>query len=112
MNIKNDLKETGSALWNWFLLLVIIGFVCTLVALYEFGAFAFFAPRYEEIRRQTFEQSRAFQEGTVRNLDKLCLEYATSEGSARIAIQSAIRHQVSDIPANLLPPCARDIKGY
>lgn len=73
-----------------------------------FVNFAFFAPRYEEVRRQTFEQSRAFNEGMVRDLENLRLQRTAAKTDAeRDVIDATIRHRFSVYSEESLPPDLR-----
>jgi hypothetical protein len=66
--------------------------------LFGFGSFAFFAPKYREVERQTFEQSRAFNEGMVRDLENLCLQYQGGTPAQQSALASTIRHRIAGYP--------------
>ncbi len=66
---------------------------------------AHYAPRFEDVRRTTFEHSRAFQEGTIRDLDNLRMEYLRAGSDAqRQAIADTVRHRLADIDLEALPP--------
>ncbi len=70
---------------------------------------AHYAPRYEDVRRTTFERSRTFQEGTIRDLDNLRLEYGRAGTDAqRQAIADTVRHRLADIDLKALPPETHD----
>lgn len=62
----------------------------------DFFLYKTFAPKVEQVRRDTFEQSRAFNEGMVRDLENLRLEYArTTDPAAKEALASTILHRAS-----------------
>ena len=66
---------------------------------------AHYAPRVEDVRRTTFEHSRTFQEGTIRDLDNLRMEYLRAGSDAqRQAIVDTVRHRLADIDLDALPP--------
>lgn len=70
----------------------------------DFFLTKFFAPRYEQVRRETFEQSKAYRQGTVQELEAQYLQYAgTKDEGTRDAIASIALHQVADFPINDLP---------
>ncbi len=70
---------------------------------------ATYAPRFEDVRRTTFERSRTFQEGTVRDLDNLRMEYLRAGTDAqRQAIADTVRHRLADIDLDALPPQTHD----
>lgn len=65
---------------------------------------AFFAPRYEAIRRETTIESRAYSEATVRELYRLKMEYEqTQDVNARATIVAAARHEFEIFPQDRLP---------
>ncbi|MFH1192660.1 MAG: hypothetical protein V1655_04270 [bacterium] len=41
----------------------------------DFFLYKVFAPKYEDVRRETFEHSRAFRQGTIQELEKMALDY-------------------------------------
>lgn len=58
--------------------------------------YRFFGIRYENTRRQIFEQSRAFNQGMVQELENMEVEYTTSKDpKAKEALASVILHRAS-----------------
>ena len=59
---------------GWMLLAVLlVGVVCGVGWLAQgndFLLFQFFAPKYEAVRRETFEQSKAYNQGMIQELQK------------------------------------------
>lgn len=56
----------------------------------------FFAPQYEAVRRNTFEQSRAFNEGMAQELQGMWRDYIhASSQSEKDSIRSMIQHRVA-----------------
>lgn len=45
------------------------------VAYHDLLFTAFFAPKYEQVRRNTFEQSKSFRTGAVQELQNMQFEY-------------------------------------
>ena len=66
-----------------------------------------YAPLHEQVRRETFEQSRAFREGTVRDLENLMLDWSRGDAAQRAAIGSVARHRLADVPDDILTPPLR-----
>lgn len=62
----------------------------------DFFLYSVFAPKYEQVRRSTFEQSRAFNEGMAQELQRMWLDYqhATDPGE-KAAIRSLVTHRVA-----------------
>ena len=59
-----------------------------------------FAPRTEAVRRQTFEQSRAFNQGMVQELENMQFQYERADSASRAALASIIRHRASGYNLN------------
>ena len=79
----------------------------------EFGfkLFERYNPKYEQVRRTTYEQSRAFREGTIRDLENLALEYARGNDVQKSAIRATALHRLADVPEELLTPALRKFKS-
>lgn len=70
----------------------------------SFWLYSYFNPKYEAVRRQTFEQSRAFNEGMVRDLQNLRLQYLQGTPEAKAALRATILHRFSVYDKDDLPP--------
>lgn len=81
-------------------------FLGTIFVLNYFGyvSTAFFAPRYEGVRRDVMIESRAYSEGTVRELYTLQRQYrAAKTDDERATLAAAARHEFSIFPRERLP---------
>jgi hypothetical protein len=75
----------------------------------DFFMYKFFAPKYEAVRRETFEQSKAYNQGMVQELQNMQFEYVkTTDPDAKAAMRSIILHRSADfnfddprVPADL-----------
>lgn len=92
------LRDTGAVLW-WVVVVVI---VLAGLMFGSFYAYQYFNPKYEAVRRQTFEESRAFNEGMVRDLENLRLEYIGAAPEKKAALRSVILHRFSVYDGNRL----------
>jgi hypothetical protein len=63
----------------------------------------FFSPLHEEIRRQTFEQSRAYREGIAHELQNMQFEYVRATPEQKAALSSVILHRTAGIEMDWLP---------
>ena len=62
----------------------------------EFFLYKYFAPKQEAVRRQVFEQSRAFNQGMVQELQNMQFEYVKQvDPAAKVALASVILHRAS-----------------
>lgn len=66
-----------------------------------------FAPRQEAIRRETFEQSKAYQQGMIQELQNMQFEYVKADTAGKKAMRSIILHRAADFNADVLPPDLR-----
>lgn len=56
----------------------------------------FWGVKYEDARRDVFEQSKSYNHGMIRDIENLCLQYAELESEThKQAIASTIRHRKS-----------------
>ncbi len=63
----------------------------------------YFAPRYEQVRRETFEQSKAYNQGVIQELQNMQFQYVQSEPEHRAALASVILRRAADYDADKLP---------
>ena len=63
-----------------------------------------YAPKYEDVRRTTFEHSRAYNQGTVQNLSMDYQEYLGASPEHKAALRSLILHRYADYPTESMPP--------
>ena len=70
----------------------------------DFFLFKVFAPKYEEVRRETFKQSQAYNDGMITELQNMWIEYnkSTTEEQKK-ALRSVILHRVKGYDENKLP---------
>jgi hypothetical protein len=70
----------------------------------DFFLYKAFAPKYEEVRRDTFEQSQAYVQGKITNLNRLRMNYESANSDAhRCAIRATALHEASTATENTLP---------
>lgn len=69
----------------------------------EFFLMKVFAPREEALRRQTFEQSKAYTEGMAQDLRRQQLEYIKATPDQKQAIASVILHEYASIDQTTMP---------
>jgi hypothetical protein len=71
---------------------------------------SFFAPRQEAVRRSTFEQSKAYQEGMAQEVRAMQMEYVQASPEHKDALASVILHRVADCE-DQLPSDLRSFVG-
>ena len=68
-----------------------------------------FAPKYEASKRKTFEESKAYHEGTVQELQNMQFEYIKADEGHKKALGDIILRRAADFPQDELPP---DLKEF
>ncbi len=85
---------------------VIIGAasIAGLAALGVFGAeYSFrlnqhYLPKYEQVRRETFEQSQAYNEGMRRDIENLRIDWLGATGGQKDAIRALALTRIAGLP--------------
>lgn len=75
--------------------------------------YKFFAPKYEQVRRETYEQTKSYRQGSVQRLGTLCTQVAEAEDKR--LLNGVIEHEfqewdVSDVPG-YLQPCLNNARA-
>jgi len=70
----------------------------------DFFLYQVFAPKYEAVRRQTFEQSKAYNQGMAQELQNMEFQYASADKEHKAALASIILHRAADYDLDRLPP--------
>lgn len=63
----------------------------------------YFAPKYEEVRRQTFEESKAYNDGMAQEVQNMQLQYIQADDTHKDAIASVVLHRVAGYDTSKLP---------
>lgn len=85
------------------LIIVILGLIW-IVQGNEFFLYKFFGIKTENVRREIFEQSRAFNEGMVQEIQNMQFEYVKASPSQKEALASIILHRTADVDLTKFPP--------
>jgi hypothetical protein len=70
----------------------------------DFFLYKTFAPRYEAARRDVFEQSKAYNQGMIQELQNMQFQYVQADKEHKAALASIILHRVADYNSEMLPP--------
>lgn len=73
-----------------------------------FGIRKVLLPAEEQLRREVYEESKSYRDGTVRDLDNLRLQWLAADSTHRAAIAATARHRVADFPREDLPERVRE----
>lgn len=70
----------------------------------DFFLYKVFAPKYEQVRHDTFKESQAYNDGMANEFYRLKQDYANAQTeSQRDAIKDVVRHRASQYDVRRLP---------
>jgi hypothetical protein len=62
-----------------------------------------FAPAKEQVRRETFETSKAYRDGMVQELRAMQFEYMKADDAHKAGMANVIRHRLAGFPEDAIP---------
>jgi hypothetical protein len=74
----------------------------------EFFMYKFFAPKEEAVRRRTFEESKAYNDGVAQEISAMQLDYVKATPEQRAALRSVIIHRTAGYDVSRLSPDLQD----
>jgi len=69
----------------------------------DYFLYRVFAPRQEAVRRQTFEQSKSYNDGMAQELWDMERDYARADVAGKASIASIVTHRVAGYDVERLP---------
>ena len=81
----------------WIIIIVIIAFALPLLGLQWVK---FFKPKYENVNRQVFEQTKSYTHGVIQDLAKYFDEYQKATLKDKQVIQNTIKFRFAEFDAN------------
>lgn len=69
----------------------------------DFFLYKVFAPKYEAVRRETFEQSKAYNQGMIQELQSMQFQYEQASDEHKEALASIILHRCADYDDAQMP---------
>jgi len=82
-----------------------------LVFILSFGGYEmykFFAPKYRAVDNQVFKESEQYNDGMIRDLENLQLEYINADRDHKDALRAIVLHRFSVYPEDRMPPNLRN----
>lgn len=70
----------------------------------DFFLYRTFAPKYEQVRRETFEQTKSYRQGMIQELQNMQFQYEQADEAHKDALKSLILHRAADVPEDVLTP--------
>lgn len=88
----------------------VLGFILLVFGIgsLSYGMYAYFAPKYMAVDNQVFKESQQYNDGMVRDLENLQLEYINGDADKKDAIRAIVLHRFSVYPQDKLPPNLRN----
>jgi hypothetical protein len=114
MSYRDDFRQTEREAW-WTAPRVVLAIFATMVVLYVLGFLAtggdlaiyrFWAPKQEAARREVYEHTKSYHQGSVQRLGTLCIQVANADDDHKVMINDVIAQEfaewdTSDVPAHL-----------
>lgn len=69
----------------------------------DFFLYKVFSAKEEQVRRETFEESKSYNDGMKQELYSMQMEYIKANEDQKIALRSVILHRVAGYDVNKLP---------
>ena len=87
------------------------------LGLFSLGYYKFFAPKYEDARREVFENTKSYLHGVQQDLGKYYLEYQSANEDGKSAIRTTIQIRFAEVDASKLQSVQlqsflRNTRGY
>jgi hypothetical protein len=73
-----------------------------------YESYKFFAPKYRAVDNQVFKQSEQYNDGMIRDLENLQLEYISADKEHKDALRAIVLHRFSVYPEDKMPPNLRN----
>ena len=89
---------------------IVVGWVA-LIVLGMFGSFfayQYFAPKYRQVDNEVFKQSEQYNDGMIRDLENLQIEYISADAEKKQALRAITLHRFSVYPEDKMPPNLRN----
>ena len=102
--IKSEVSFAGLLLRWGLILLLVFGILGGIARAMGFISFAFWAPKVEQVRYNTFKESQSYNDGMVRDLQDLRMTWLAATPDQRILLRSTILQRFSVYDRNRLPP--------
>jgi len=88
----------------------IVGAIALIFGLTFLGykSYEFFAPKYRAVDNEVFKQSEQYNDGMIRDLENLQMEYIGADAEKKQALRAIVLHRFSVYPEDKMPPNLRN----
>jgi len=91
-------------IFGWSIIgIVIITGIVWLISANDYFLYKFWAPKNEAVRREVFENTKSYKQGTIQELRRWQFEYIKAPNEQKGVLASTILHQIADFDRDLLP---------
>ena len=73
-----------------------------------YKSYEYFAPRYRAVDNAVFKESEQYNDGMIRDLENLQLEYIKATAEQKDALRAITLHRFSVYPEDRMPPNLRN----
>jgi hypothetical protein len=73
-----------------------------------YESYKFFAPKYRAVDNQVFKESEQYNDGMIRDLENLQMEYINADTEKKQALRAITLHRFSVYPEDKMPPNLRN----
>ena len=77
--------------------------LCFGLNLFGLANYSFFAPKYRAVDAQVFKESEQYNDGMIRDLENLKMEYTKANDEQKAALRAIVVHRFSVYDIDLLP---------
>jgi len=82
--------------------------LCFGLNLFGLANYSFFAPKYRAVENQVYHESEQYNEGMIRDLENLQLEYIKADDAGKQSLRAITLHRFSVYPVDKMPPNLRN----
>ena len=87
----------------------VIGIIMALgIGFIGFKGYEFYAPKYRAVDNAVFKESEQYNDGMVRDLENLQMEYVNADQAHKDALRSIVLHRFSVYPQDKMPSNLRN----
>jgi len=73
-----------------------------------YESYKFFAPKYRQVDNQVFKESEQYNDGMIRDLENLQMEYVKATAEQKDALRAITLHRFSVYPEDKMPSNLRN----
>jgi len=106
------MKQFFQILGSFLGILLLITLLAWFIEGNDFFMYKYFAPKKEQVRRETFEQSKAYNQGMIQELQNMQFEYIQADSIHKELLSSTILHRAADYDMDKLKTASPDLYDF